>query len=177
MSVTHSKLEPFNSSKISLELWLSMLEAYLSHLEITDSAKKKNFLLVSVGTEVYSVLGNLCAPDLPNSKTYDELVACLKAHYIVKPSYHRSLVSFQQRKKKSTETLPELYADLKALAKHCRFGAQFDGRVRDQLFMAVDQGVYFPNLLAENLDLQSMTSVQTFERILNMEKAFVGGKI
>ena len=167
------KIDNFNPSKISLELWLSLLEANFGNLEITEDDKRKNVLLVSVGTDVFSVLGNLCAPDLPHTKSYADLVNILKGHYIVKPSYHRSLITFQQRKKKKDETVNELYADLKASAKNCNFGNQFDARVRDQLFMAVDNEVYFPNLVALNMDLQTMTSQGILEKILNMEKAFV----
>lgn len=98
------KIDSFDSSKISLELWLSLLEAHFAHQGITEGDKKKNVLLVSVGTETYSVLGNLCAPDLPHTKSYDELVTTLKGHYVVKPSYHRSLLSFQQRKKGQRKT-------------------------------------------------------------------------
>ena len=170
------KIDAFNSSKISLELWLSLLEANFSNLGITEDTKKKNVLLVSLGTDVFGILGNLCAPDLPHTKTYECLLNLLKSHYIVTPSYHRSLVGFQQRKKKNDESVHSLYVDLKALAKDCKFGDQFDARVRDQLFMAVDQEIYFPNLVALNIDLQSMTSQAVLERILNMEKAFVSEK-
>lgn len=173
---TQVKIDSFDPSKISLELWLSLLEAHFAHLGVTEDAKKRNGLLVSVGTETYSVLGNLCAPDLPHTKGYNELVEALKKHYDVKPSYHRSLMTFQLRKKRPQDSLNGLYADLKALAKDCSFGDQFDKRVRDQLFMAVEEEVYFPNLVAENLDLQKMTSNQIFERILNLEKAFVSDK-
>ena len=61
---------------------------------------------------------------------------------------------------------------MKSLAKDCSFENQFDARVRDQLFMAVDNEIYFPNLVAENFKLQTLTSQETFERILNMERAF-----
>ena len=77
-------------------------------MEISDAEKKKNVLLVSVGTEIFAVLGNICAPDLPDTKSYDELLGLLKAHYDVKPSYHRSLLAFQQRNKKGGESLKEL---------------------------------------------------------------------
>ena len=176
MSSSQIKIDAFDASKISLELWFSLLEAHFAHLGITTSEKKRNVLLVSLGTETFSVLGSLCAPDLPHTKDYDVLVALLKAHFIVKPSYHRSLIKFQQRQKKEGETLNMLYADLKASAKDCNFGDQFDPRVRDQLFMAVQHEVYFPNLVAENIDLQGMTSAKILDRILNLEKAFVSEK-
>ena len=42
--------------------------------------------------------------------------------------------------------------------------------------MAVDGEIYFPNLVAENFKLQTLTSQETFERILNMERAFLSDK-
>ena len=172
-------IDRFDPDKISLDLWLSLLEAHFQYIGITgnsaeDLGKKKNLLLVSLGSDVYAVLGRICAPDLPHTKSFADLVKALKQHYIVTPSYHRSLVVFQQRKKLTGECLNNLYADLKALAKDCNFGDQFDARVRDQLFMAVDNEIYFPNLVAENFKLQTLTSQETFDRILNMEQAFVG---
>ncbi|KAK7077135.1 hypothetical protein SK128_007450 [Halocaridina rubra] len=50
----------------------------------------------------------------------------------------RSLIQFQQRKKKPGENLHDLYAALKALAKDCNFGNQFDARVCDQLFIVIE---------------------------------------
>ena len=42
--------------------------------------------------------------------------------------------------------------------------------------MALESEVYFANLVAENLDLKSMKSIQILERVLNLEKAFVSEK-
>lgn len=63
---THVKIDSFDSSKTSLELWLRILEAHFAHLGVTEESKK-NGLLVLVGTETCSMLGNLCAPDLPHN--------------------------------------------------------------------------------------------------------------
>ncbi|XP_068243850.1 uncharacterized protein [Palaemon carinicauda] len=131
------RINCFNPSKISLELWLSLLETHFGHLNVTEADKKKNVLLVSLGTEVFSVLGNLCAPDLPHTKSYDDLAQLLEGS---------------------------------------SFGNQFDSRITDQLFMAVDAEVYFSNLVALNINLQAMTSQAILERILNMGKAFVSEK-
>ena len=173
-------IDRFDPNKISLDLWLSLLEAHFSYMGITSSEddldKKKQLLLVSLGSEVYSVLGCICAPELPHTKSFADLIKALKQHYIVSPSYHRSLIVFQQRKKVPSESLHNLYADLKSLAKDCNFVGQFDARVRDQLFMAVESEIYFPNLVAENFKLQNLTSQETFDRILNMERAFVSDK-
>ncbi|XP_076036431.1 uncharacterized protein LOC143022207 [Oratosquilla oratoria] len=177
MANNSGKIDCFDPNKIRWEIWLSMLQAHFAYNEITDDNKKKNSLSVSLGSDTYSTLASLTSPDLPHVKTYNDLVKLLEAHYKVKPSYHRSLIKFQNRKKKSDESLRDLYADLKSLAKDCSFDALFDARVRDQLFMAIETEVYFPNLVAENLDLQAMSSMDILEKILNLDKAFVGEKL
>ena len=104
---------------------------------------------------------------------YKDLVKLLESHYKVRPSYHRSLICFQQRKKKAGESLRDLYVDLEALAKDVVLMTN----LMQELFMAIDAEVYFPNLVAENLDLKTMISIQTLECILYFEKAFVREKL
>ena len=157
---TVPKIPQFNPNELQFEKYLALFQANLAAYDITDEGKKKNFLIISLGSKVFDTLSNLTAPDLPSDKTYNELVDLLKAHYVIKPSYHRSLCLFQRRVKKSSESLKELYADLKRLAKDCDFGATYDARLRDQLFMAIDSQSYFKYLMAENLNLQGLTSTQ-----------------
>ena len=128
------KIGNCNPDELSFDVYLALFEAHLATNEITDEAKKKNHLFVSIGTQAFFTLANLTAPDMPTDKSYGQLIDLMKSHYITKPSYHRSLVLFQQRRKLENESLKELYADLKRLAKNCNFGATFDARLRDQLF-------------------------------------------
>ena len=128
---TVPKIPQFNSDELQFDKYLSLFEANLAAYDIIDQAKRKNFMIISVGSEVFITLSDLTAPDLPSDKTYGELIDLLKAHYVTKPSYHRSLCLFQRRVKKSDESLRQLYADLKRLAKDCNFGTTFDARLRD----------------------------------------------
>ena len=102
-----------------------LLEANFSTYEVTDENKKKNFLIVSLGTNTFDTLCNLTAPDLSSDKTYAELVTLLKDHFVSRPSYHSSICLFQQRKKSPTENLKEVYVDLKNLANICKFISNF----------------------------------------------------
>ena len=129
---------------------------------------------MSLGPKTFGLLGDLTAPDMPTAKTYAELTKLLKDHFSNKPSYHRSLCLFQQRRKHMNESLRELYANLKRLAKDCNFETTFDARLRDQLFMAVDNLSYFKFLLAENLKLETMTSIALLDRLETLEKAHMG---
>ena len=171
------KFPQFNPSELQFDKYLSLFQANLNAYDITDEDKKKNFLIISLGSKVFDTLSNLTAPELPSDKTYNELVQLLKTHYVSKPSYHRSLCLFQRRVKNSNESLKDLYADLKRLAKDCNFGNTYDARLRDQLFMAIDRQSYFKFLMAENLNLEGLTSSQLLNRVETLEKAHVGEEV
>ena len=66
---------------------------------------------MSVGTKVFATLSNLSAPKSASEIDYEEIIKLLKGHYVTRPSYHRSLLMFQQRKKMENESLKELYSD------------------------------------------------------------------
>ena len=171
---TIPKLPHYDPKELDFDLYISLIETNFAAHNITTESKKKNLLLVSMGTKIFAILANLTAPDNPTEKSYDEIVEALKRHFITKPTYHRSLLLFQQRKKKDSESLKELYSDLKKLAKDCNFGATFDSRLRDQLFMAVDNLSYFKFLVAEDLNLDNLTSQKLLDRIQTLEKAHLG---
>ena len=171
------KLPQYDQEKISFDLYVALIEATFTTYRITDEVMKKNLLITNIGMENFAVLANLTAPESPSDKSFDQLIAAMKKHFITKPSYHRSLVVFQQRRKKEGESLKDLYADLKKLAKDCHFGDTFDQRLRDQLFMAVDSLLYFKFLLAEDLNLEEMSSDKLLDRLQTLEKAHLGENV
>ena len=136
------KLPEFNPKEASFDVYLDLVKANFTAHSITSDDKKKNILLISLGLKAFTTLANLAAPKNPSDLSYEEIVKALGDHYISKPTYHRSLVLFQQRKKVDSESLNDLYSNLKRLGKDCNFKTTFDDRLRDQLFMAVDQQPY-----------------------------------
>lgn len=65
-------IEHFDSNE---EAWNSYIERFELFVDCNgiSSAKKVSTLLTVVGHKTYSLLGDLCTPDKPNTKTYDEL--------------------------------------------------------------------------------------------------------
>ena len=102
------KIPAFDPKELSFDLYESLITAHFATYAITDETKKKNLLLVSIGTKIFATLANLTAPQMPTELSYQDLIAALKRHFVTKPTYHRSLVMFQQRRKKKDETLKEL---------------------------------------------------------------------
>ena len=152
-TATHShlpRIPEFNPKEADFDVYMDLVKATFAAHSITDADKKKNILLCSLGLKAFTTLANLAAPQSPSDLSFNDIVKTLQGHYVTKPTYHRSLLLFQQRKKESHESLNELYSSLKNLAKNCSFGTTFDQRLRDQLFMAVDQQAYFKFLVAED---------------------------
>lgn len=167
-------MKPYDPKIMSIELWLSLLEVHFTHFKINDDIDKRNILLLCVGTRTYKSLGFLCAPKLPNTFSYNDLIIKLKNYYVLKQEYHYSLMDLQTRKKKSNESLMDLYKDLRKLAWKCDFGEEnFDLRVRDQLLIAVEEEDYFPELMNNIKNMKNFKSQWLFEKISNFEMKMV----
>ena len=117
-------------------------------------------------TKVFGTLANLSAPKIPTDLKYGEITKALKdlqvCNTVTKPPYHWSLLLFQQRKKEAGKALNFMFSNLKSLAKNCNFGSTFEyrNRLRDQLFMVVDNQSYFRFLVAEYLGMENMTTAK-----------------
>ena len=94
MTSTVPKIPQFNPDELQFDEYLCLFEANLAAYDITDEAKRKNVLIISVGSKVFSTLSDLTAPDLTSDKTYGELIDLLKAHYVTKPSHITRVLAF-----------------------------------------------------------------------------------
>ena len=142
------RMPEFNPDKLELDCWLDLFDMKCQVNEITEDAAKRALLLSSVGVDAFSTICKLTAPKFPSAVPFVELVTVLKSHFITKPSYHRALCDFLQRKTKGNETVKEYYAELKQLAQQCDFSSEFDRRLKEQLLVGIDQEVYFKVLLS-----------------------------
>ena len=98
------KLPAFDPKELQIDLYISLIETNFAAYGVTDDDQKKNLLLISIGMKTFATLSNLTAPDNPTTKSYTEIVNLLKGHFTSRPTYHRSLLLFQQRKKESNES-------------------------------------------------------------------------
>ena len=127
----------FNPDKLELSCWLDLFSMNCAVNEVTEATAKRALLLSSVGVDTFSTICKLTAPKLPSEVPFDDLVSQLKSHFITKPSYHRALCDFLQRKKKSSESVKEYYAELKLLAQQCEFNNDFDRRSKSNYWLAL----------------------------------------
>ena len=76
---TFGKIDELNV-KDHWSQYIERLSHYFS--DITDISKQKSILLSVVGTETYKLMHNVSVPNLPGTKTYDELVELVIKDYL-----------------------------------------------------------------------------------------------
>ena len=129
---TYGRIEEFKFEN-NFEEYTERLEEYFTANEIEDEDKKRSIFLTVCGEKAYSLLRNLCSPDKPNTKTYDELKTTLTEHLRPKPLTIAERFKFHQRKQESNETVRDNLANLRKLADTCNFNAFLEEALRDQL--------------------------------------------
>ena len=67
-----------------IPFYLEQVKAYFDAND-TPSAKRVSVLLSVIGPSTYSILGNLMAPETPQTKSLTVIIKALKEHYDPKP--------------------------------------------------------------------------------------------
>ena len=88
--------------------------------------KKKVAATISVpGKKAYSTLKDLCLPDLPSEKTYEQIKEILSSYYKPKVLEVVESYRFHQSFQDVNESVIEYANKLQRLAVHCNFGPFF----------------------------------------------------
>lgn len=148
MASTFGKVTEYKET----EEWIHYVERmnhYFTANEITDENKKRSIFLVAVGAKTYKLLRSLLAPDLPTTKSFDQLTTILETHFKPKPSVIVSRFKFNTRVQKQGESIATFLAELRNLSEHCEFGESLDEMLRDRLVCGVADNRIQRRLLAE----------------------------
>ena len=84
-------------------VYVQRVQLYFLTNDIKDERHVVTFLSL-LGRRSYSLLGDLLTPELPHTKTWDELVSTLKNHYEPIPSVIARRFHFYKRNQQSGET-------------------------------------------------------------------------
>ena len=95
-------------------------------------------------------------PDVPSSKTYDELKATLSAHFKPKTLVIAERLRFYKRNQHENESISDYIVELKKLASTCDFGDFLSIALRDRLVCG---------LRSESIERKFLTEVDlTFDK-------------
>ena len=119
MAAVYGHVGPFDENNEKFFDYAGRYEAFMVANEIAEDRQVHVFLVV-VGPQAYKFLKNLCDPENPNSKSYEELKQILQAHYEPAPIV-------------IAERHSHFGAIKKKLASTCSFGAFLEEALRDRL--------------------------------------------
>ena len=124
--------------------------------------KKVSHTIAVVGKTMHGTMKDLCLPNKPTDKSFDEICRLLKDYLqpsmlVVAESY-----KFHQAKQEADESVAVFANRLKQLAVNCKFDHFVQRALRDQFVCGIRNGNTFKKLLSQN---------KTFEECLNISLA------
>ncbi|XP_056009319.1 uncharacterized protein K02A2.6-like [Ostrea edulis] len=134
MRMTTGRIGRLDVFDPAIETWTTYeerLDNYFTANEV-DNDKKVPALLSLVGPKTYALLRDLTAPDLPKSKTYQELTKALKDHHSPKPLVIVERFRFHKRDQKEGGSVREYIAALRKLSELCEFKDVLYDTLRDK---------------------------------------------
>ena len=156
------KPDNFNEAIESFTNYKERLDAYFLANDIAQ-AKQSAVLLSALGPKVYGILRSLTAPELPTTKSYNQLCQILSTHYCPKPLEIMERYKFHKRNQQHAESITDYIAAIKKLSEHCNFGETLLTSLRDRFVCGLSDVAIQKRLLQER-DL-------TFDNATNMALA------
>ncbi|UYV77890.1 K02A2.6-like [Cordylochernes scorpioides] len=142
------------------------LEQFLI-LEDASEDKKKAYLLTLIRAKAYEVLKNLCSPELPKNKTFEELTEKLNTHFSPKRSIIVQRFIFFKRMQETEESVSQYLVAIKRLAATCEFGNFLEDSLRDKFVCGLSDSRIQKKILSEG----DVSLARVMEIALSMEAA------
>lgn len=114
------KIETFEMGTHNWDAYCRRVKQFIA-LNSIKAELKVAVLITHVGEACYELMCDLCAPDVPEDKTFSELEELVRAHLEPKRSEIAERHIFRQRTQRSGESISEYLHSLKHLAKTCDF--------------------------------------------------------
>ncbi|XP_045763671.1 uncharacterized protein K02A2.6-like [Maniola jurtina] len=160
------KIEPFDLFGGKWSLYVRRVEQFIFLNEI-KSTHKVATLVTLVGERTYNLMCDLCAPNKPEEKTFEELVTIVKNHLEPQRSIYVEREVFRQRKQKAGESILEFLQQLKHLATECKFGQNLEENLCEQFLTGLQSTDIKARLLVET----NLTYKKAVELALGLEAA------
>lgn len=145
-------MEGYGPPRFSLgdqwEVYQERLEQYFVAVDLEEE-RRSAVLLTSISLEVYQTVKNICHPEKPNAKTYEELCALLKGRFCPTVVTYRERATFYRSRQDPAESVQEWYVRLKKLSLNCEFGAHLDQALKDIFVTGLQPGPVFERLCEE----------------------------
>ena len=118
--------------------YIERLGHYFTANDISDTVKQKSILLSVVGAVTYKLIHNLSVPNLPGTKSYEELVELVKYYLCPQPNIIVQRCLFNSRTRQREESVATFVNELRGIASKCEYGLQLNEHLRDRLVAGVN---------------------------------------
>ena len=152
----------FNEGEEDFESYKSRVDLYFVANDV-DQTKQVPVFLTLIGAKMYTLTKNLLSPKEPKSATYKEITDALLKHFKPKRIVIYERYKFYSRNQKSTESISEYVAGIRALASTCAFKDNLNDMLRDRFVMGIANSQTQQYLLTE--------SELTFDRAVEIATA------
>ena len=148
MATQFGNLQEFRPESDSIKSYLERATLYFSANYVPDD-KQVAILLSTIGSQTYSLLSDLLAPDSPGSKSLADISGTLCRHFEPKCAIIVERFYFHKRDQAAKESIKDFDAALQKLATHCNFGANLEEALRDRFVCGLRHEMIQRQLLSE----------------------------
>jgi hypothetical protein len=156
---TFGHIEEFNSDLESFAAYRERVQCFFLANNIEEE-RQVAVLLSVLGTKTHSLLRDLLAPELPTSKTVEQLFDILQKHVEPEKIIIAERFKFHKRTQGKDESVAQFVADLKRLASTCDFKNNLDDSLRDRFVCGIQSTATQRKLLSMK-ELTFQTAVET----------------
>ena len=117
--------------------WDIYQERLSSFIKLNGIEDRVALLISIIGTDAYTTLRDICSPESPNDKTFEELCELMKLLFTQQGSIYRTRALFYNAFQEDGESAKEWGERLKALSVDCKFEDSFDGILLDKFVTGI----------------------------------------
>lgn len=173
--MTFGKIESFEVGVSNWDAYCRRIKQFIA-LNNIDKDLHVATLVTHVGVNCYELMCDLCAPDLPEQKSFEELETIVRQHLEPQRSEIAERHAFRQRKQRTGETVSEYLQNLKHLAKTCNFRDHLEVNLRDQFVSGLHDEAMRSRLFAErNVDYRRAVELALALEAAERHAAAAGG--
>ncbi|XP_055585346.1 uncharacterized protein K02A2.6-like [Uranotaenia lowii] len=114
--------------------------------------RRSAFLLTAVSMEVYQTIRNLCFPDKPETKQFDELCSLMRQRFTPTLVTFHERTRFIEARQGDGETVIEWSTRLKKLAADCEFGNDLPVFLKNIFVVGLKRGPVYERVCEEDPD-------------------------
>ncbi|VVC35786.1 Integrase, catalytic core,Aspartic peptidase domain,Ribonuclease H-like domain,Retrotransposon gag [Cinara cedri] len=158
-------LAQFNVNIDTWQIYQEQLDRFLEVNKIKNDFQK-SALLSSIGQDAYKLLRDLCTPQLPKEKTFEELCSLMENHFTPKINIFRERNNFYAASQHDGESVADFTARLKNLSTKCSFGANLESILIDKFVFGLKSGKIKDRICEEKPTVET-----TFSQIVEVTLA------